>query len=125
MTKRYSAKAPSQRQKRVAEFVRDIITEIILRGDLQHISSLDVSVTSVSVSPDLRYATIYVSPRPSGHGKKAKTEEKILANLHNARKFIRAHLAQNMTSRVCPELSFQKDMNIEHATQVTHTLNRL
>ena len=76
----------------------------------------------VSVSPDLRYATIFCTARPSGTGKKAKTEDKIFANLNNARKFIRSLLAKEMTSRVCPELEFVRDENMEHATKVTTIL---
>lgn len=123
MVKRYSSKAPTQRQMRVAEFVRSVISDIIIRGDLQHVKALDVSVMDVSVSPDLRYATVYCTARPSGTGKKAKTEEKIFANLNNARKFIRGLLSKEMTSRVCPELEFVRDENMEHASKVTGILH--
>lgn len=122
MVQQYSAKEPSQRQKRVSDLIRDLVSEMILRGELQHIAPLDVSIMSATVSPDLHYATIYVIPRPSGTGKKAKTEAKILANLHNARKFIRSYVAQSLTSRVCPELRFTKDEVFEHASKITQIL---
>lgn len=123
MVKRFSAKEPSQRQQRVGEFIREILSTLILRGELQNVSPLDVSIMSVSVSPDLRYATVYVTPRPSGTGKKAKTADKILNGLNNAKKFLRVTLSKEMTSRVCPELVFEQDESFEHLSKMTNILH--
>lgn len=123
MVKRYSAKPASQRQERVSELIRSFVSQTILRGDISSIAPMDVSVVSATVSPDLRYATVYVVPRPSGTGKKAKTEAVIMERLKRVSSFLRSQLAREMTSRICPELIFEKDNATEHLTKMTNLLH--
>lgn len=122
MVKKYRADAPSSRQQKVAQLVQQTISQIILRGEVLGISPLDVSITSSSVSPDLRYATIYVIPRPSGQGKNLKTSEMILKKLNHVRGYLRSGLAKQMTSRVCPELIFAFDEGQSHLEKIDRLL---
>ena len=59
-----SSNAPSQRQLRVGEQLRHIITETLQRGKFHDIVLLDhapsVTVTEVKVAPDLKYAKAFV-----------------------------------------------------------------
>lgn len=52
-------KPPSQRQLRVGEELRHVIASILERGDIRDpdVAGRAVTVTEVSVSPDLRNAT--------------------------------------------------------------------
>ena len=55
-------KEPSQRQLRVGQEIKKIITSVIERGDLRSKEVRDaiITVTEVRVSPDLKYATAYI-----------------------------------------------------------------
>lgn len=58
-------KGPSQRQLRVGEQLKHILSETMARGHFQNPILLDagrVTVTEVRASPDLRNATAYVMP---------------------------------------------------------------
>jgi len=109
----------SLRQQRVAEFLRDEISEII-RRELRDPRLGFVSVTRVEVSPDLRYAKVYASIYGS-------PEEQVVAidALNGAAGFIRKTLKPRMRTRHIPELTFRLDRSMEHAEQVTRTLNQL
>ena len=58
-----SARAPSQRQLRVAEEVRHVLSGIFGRGEVRDPELHDVliTVTEVRISPDLRSATAFVT----------------------------------------------------------------
>jgi ribosome-binding factor A len=63
MTKKITNNQPSQRQLRVAEQIRHVIAETLLRGhfhDEALLNANEITVTEVRVSPDLKYATAYV-----------------------------------------------------------------
>jgi len=55
-------KAPSQRQLRVGEEVRHVLANVLERGEIRDpdVAGKVVTVTEVSVSPDLRNASVYV-----------------------------------------------------------------
>ena len=55
-------KAPSQRQLRVGEDVRHILANLLERGEVRDpdVAGKVITVTEVSVSPDLRNAAVYV-----------------------------------------------------------------
>ena len=54
-------KEPSQRQLRVAQEIRKIIAQFIDRGEVRNLEGLNtlVTVTKVTVSPDLKYCTVW------------------------------------------------------------------
>ena len=56
--------APSLRQQRVGEEIRHALAEILLRGELRDpvLSAASITVSEVSVSPDLKNATVFVMP---------------------------------------------------------------
>jgi ribosome-binding factor A len=109
----------SLRQQRVAEFLRDEISEII-RREMRDPRLGFVSITRVEVSPDLRYAKVYVSVYGSQEDQAAGIDA-----LNGAAGFIRRTLKPRMRTRHIPELSFRLDRSMEHAEQVTRTLNLL
>lgn len=109
----------SLRQQRVADFLRDEISEII-RREMRDPRLGFVSITRVEVSPDLRYAKVFASI----YGTDEEREATIRA-LNGAAGFIRRLLKPRMRTRHIPELSFRLDRSMEYAEQVTRTLNLL
>ena len=79
MVKRFSSDIPSPRQSKVATSIHEMVSTMILRDEVINIKPLDISVTAVTVSPDLRQASVYVIPHPSGIGKNANPTKAISA----------------------------------------------
>ncbi|MDO5555438.1 MAG: 30S ribosome-binding factor RbfA [Clostridia bacterium] len=62
-----------------------------------------ISVTSVKISPDLKYARVYVSVLNS------KNTKQTLAGLKSSSGFIRSRIAEKINLRTTPELVFELD----------------
>ncbi len=109
----------SRRQQQVAEFLRDEISEIIHR-EMKDPRLGFASITRVEMSPDLRYARVYVSVL----GPEEEAEETLRALTHAAG-FIRHLLKPRMRIRHIPEISFRLDHSMAHAEQVARALNAI
>ena len=79
-----------------------------------------VSITHVTVSGDLRYATVYVSIL----GTEEERKESLLA-LKRATGFLRTELSRRIRLRYVPELSFQLDKSIAKAIELTSFIDQL
>ena len=102
----YSAKGPSQRQLRVGELIRRTLSEILARGEVHDpvLNDMSITVGEVSVSVDLKVATVYVMPLMGG----ATVEQAIAALARNAWE-LRKRVSAEMTLRHSPELRFRPD----------------
>lgn len=112
-------RAPSQRQLRVGEELRHMIAHIIERGDIRDpdVAGKLVTVTEVSVSPDLRNATVYVVQ--TGGGDVAP----LLSGLKRTASFFRHELARQMTLRTVPSLHFLPDTSFDRADRIEQLLS--
>jgi ribosome-binding factor A len=112
-------KAPSQRQLRVGEELRHALARILERGEIRDpdVASRGVTITEVSVSPDLRQATAFVVPL--GGGEVAP----LLAGLTRAAPFLRREVAKQVKLRVAPEFSFVADTSFDKAKRIDELLN--
>lgn len=113
-------KAPTQRQKRVGEELRHALAWVLERGDMRDpvLASTPVTVTEVRASPDLRNATVYITPLGGGDA----TE--VLSALGRAAPFLRHEIARRVELRVVPRLSFQADTTFDefsHIDQILHS----
>ena len=75
-----------------------------------------ISVTKVKVTPDLKYAKVYVSIL------NAKSTKGTLANLKKSAGFIRTELAKTMNLRVTPEIIFELDESMEYGAKIDSIL---
>lgn len=71
-----------------------------------------VSVTNVKISPDLRYARVYVSMLNS------KNVKQTLAGLKSSSGFIRSRIAEKINLRVTPELVFELDDSMQYGERI-------
>ena len=108
-----SAKAPSQRQLRVAEEIRHVLAGVFARGEIRDPELADVAVTvnEVRIGPDLKRATVFVTRLG-----RSDIAEKLPA-LRRAAPFLRAQLANQLRLRVAPDLSYVSDTSIDYAMQ--------
>jgi ribosome-binding factor A len=103
---------------RVGEELRHALVRILSRGELHdpRLADAQVTVTEVRVSPDLRAATVYVTPFAGGDG------APLVAALNHAAGFFRAHLAQEVDLRHAPTIRFAVDTSFERALRIEDLL---
>lgn len=109
----------SQRQLRVGEELRHILSDILLRGhfrDPDLVDGVSVTVTEVRVSPDLRNATAFVMPLGG------EDATKTIAALNRAQAYIRTEAAHRINLRLAPSFSFKLDESFDEAARVERAL---
>ena len=113
------ARAPSQRQLRVAEEVRHVLVRVIERDEFHdpELAGVPVTVSEVRISPDLKSATAFISPLGGGD---AGT---LVQALLRAAPFLRRRIGEEMTIRHVPTLSFQADQSFDEAQRIQELLN--
>ncbi len=118
MTRRTGG-APSQRQLQVGEELRHALVRILGRGNLRapELDGVQVTVTEVHVSPDLRNATAFVVPFGGGQA------DALAAALNRAAGFFRAQLAREVKLRYVPGVRFQVDRSFDHASRIDRLLH--
>jgi len=106
--------APSQRQLRVGEEIRHALARILARHELRdpELTDVNITVTEVRISPDLKSATAFVSPFGGG-------DATVLARAcGRAAGYFRAQLAHEVKLRQVPTIRFQPDISFEHAKRI-------
>ena len=78
-----------------------------------------ISVTKVKITPDLKYAKVYVSILNS------KSDEKTMEALKKSAGFIRNQIAKRVNLRITPELVFEKDDSMEYGMKIDSILKDL
>ncbi len=113
-------KAPSQRQLRVGEELRHALSHILGRGELRDpaLADLNLTVTEVRLSPDLKSATAFVVPLGGGG------LEAAVAALNRASGFFRSRLAQSVALRHAPRIAFAPDRSFDEAGRIDAILER-
>ncbi len=116
----HRVKAPSQRQLRVGEELRHALSRILARGELRDpaLVDLNLTITEVRVSPDLKSATAYVVPLGGGG-----LDAAVVA-LNRAGGFFRGRLAQQVALRHAPRIVFAPDRSFDEAGRIDAILER-
>lgn len=78
-----------------------------------------ISVTKVKITPDLKYAKVYVSMLGS------KNNEKTLEALKKSSGYIRSSIAKKINLRITPELVFEEDDSMEYGMKIDSILKDL
>jgi ribosome-binding factor A len=114
------AKPPSQRQLRVGEEIRHVLSGVFGRGEIRDpaLVGVTITVTEVRIGPDLKRATAFVTRLG-----RSDVAEKLPA-LRRAAPYLRAQVAKQLRLRVAPDLSFQADTSIDYAMYVDGLLKQ-
>ena len=78
-----------------------------------------LSVTRVKITPDFKYAKVYVSIYNS------KNIKKTMDGLKESAGFIRSRLAKTVNLRITPELVFEVDDSLEYGARIDSILKEL
>ena len=107
------------RLNRVNEEIKKKLSKIIdYELENKNITGM-VTVTKVKVSPDLKYARVYVSILNS------KNVAKTLEGLKKSSGFMRSRLAKIINLRTTPELVFEQDDSLEYGQRIDNILKNL
>jgi len=110
----------AHRIQRVSSLMRQEISQLLQRQVKDPRLGNFVAVTEVSLSPDLRYARVFVSCMGSEEEKQA-----MLSGLVAASGFLRNQLAKRLRLRRVPELSFQWDDSIERGAHLLQLIDEV
>ncbi len=107
------------RPERVAQFLKREIS-LILRNKVNDPRIGFVSLTDVEITPDLKYAKIFVSILGDEKSKKSS-----MLGLKSATSFVRGELGKILELREVPQLHFERDNSLERGSQIISLLNKL
>lgn len=116
-------KQPSQRQLRVSEQIRGIISETLHRGHfhdkilVEHATS--VTVGHVDVSPDLKNACVYIM---SLGGKDMDT---LLPALNKIHAYFQSEINRKLNIKFTPRVTFKEDPTFAEAQKIETLLQKI
>lgn len=110
----------SRRTERLNKIIQQEISSLLEREVNDPRLSNLISITRVSVSPDLKYAKVFVSILGNETN---KTET--LAGFNTASGFLRKELASHLRLKYAPQLSFHYDDSIERGARLLKLIGQV
>lgn len=118
-----STSQPSQRMLRVAEQIKHVLAESLMRGHFHNPILMDaassVTVTEVRVSPDLKHATAYVISLGG-----AKMDD-ILPALNEEVHGLQKDINRQTQLKFTPKLQFRMDDTFDKALRIDSIINTI
>lgn len=113
----------SNRQRKVAELIREVLVEVLRKGKMLDMRLIDsnVTITKVHVAPDLKIADCYFMP----FGMQKGQETELLDALEESKYSIRKAVTAKLRLKYSPELVFKYDHGFANANQVNSILSNL
>ena len=106
------------RKGRINDEVKKELSLVLREIKDPRIKDAFISITSVDVSGDLKFAKVYYSAMMG--------DKKEVANgLKSSAGFIRREIARRLNLRMTPEFSFFEDHSIEHGAHISKLLNQI
>ena len=116
-------KQPSQRQLRVNEEIRHVISETLHRGHFRDPVLVEnaalVTVSAVNVSPDLKNAAVYVMSLGG------KNIDGILPALNNTARYFQTEINNKLNIKFTPRLTFKEDESFAEADKIERLLQTI
>jgi|TARA_B110000305_G_C19443299_1_gene643261 ribosome-binding factor A len=109
-----TSKPLSQRQLKVGETLKKIIANLFIKDQivLPSISTRNITITEVRVSPDLRHARVYFVPL-SGN-----KPELALETLNQFSYEVKRRVKASWTAKFLPNLKFVLDLSFDYAEKI-------
>lgn len=109
----------SIKRDRVAEQIRDILSELLLR-DVRDPRLHSVTITEVRIDAEFMFADIYVNAL----GDESRQKE-VLQGLQRANGFLRREVGKRVRLRNTPELHFHWDVTLERGERINRLISSL
>ena len=110
---------PYSRADRLSDQIKIILSSILLNKIFIKDSGL-ITITKVNMSSDLQYSKIYVSFLDN----KMNTEM-LIDELNSQKKNIRFHLGKELQIKYIPDIIFNYDNSLEHASKINSILQNI
>jgi len=117
-------KEQSTRQLKVGQEIKTILSEVFMRGDIydpQSHKAINVTISEVKVSPDMRNATVFFIPF-GGQNIDIKPVMTALANVAGKLKGI---VGKKMHIRNIPSFIFRVDNSFDEAKKMADIINKI
>ncbi len=113
-------KTVTQRQLRVGEMVKQAIGLLFIRDEakLPTLSTKEITVTEVRMSPDLKTAKIFVMPLGG------KDADEVVTKLKEFSFVIRKVLSKKIVMKFLPKLFFVKDDSFDYAEKIENLIKQ-
>ena len=110
----------TQRQLRVGEMIKQALGMLFIRDEakLPNLSTKEITVTEVRMSPDLKTAKIFVMPLGG------KNVEEIVEKLKEFSFVIRKVLSRKIEIKFLPKLYFVKDNSFDYAEKIENLIKQ-
>jgi ribosome-binding factor A len=111
-----------QRQLRVGEEIRHVISSVLQRGGFNDPALLDaglISVTQVKIAPDLKNATVFAMPLGG------RNLKEVLRALNEHTYLFQREIAHQMKIKFTPKLVFKADETFNEAEKIERILKTI
>ena len=108
----------SHRPERIANLVREVVSEAIATKLSDPRIAPFASVTRVDMSPDLEHAKVWISVLGE-----ESVQKLTIAGLKSAAGVVQRMLAKDLTMRHCPRIHFQLDESIKRGTETIRLID--
>ena len=110
----------TQRQLRVGEMIKQALGMLFIRDEakLPDLSTKEITVTEVRMSPDLKIAKIFVMPLGG------KNADEIIEKLKEFSFVIRKVLSKKIVMKFLPKLYFVKDNSFDYAEKIENLIKQ-
>ena len=117
-SERDSTTGPSQRALRAGELVRHALADMLTRGEVHDpvIEGHLITIPEVRMTPDLRFATIYVMPLGG------RDVNDVVAALERNKRFLRGEIARRINLKFAPDIRFRADERFAEAERIEKLL---
>lgn len=109
----------SLKRERMSERIHQILSELLLR-EVSDPRLQDITVTEVTLDPELMYAKVYVSALGADD-----RETEVMQGLRRAGGFLRRAVGKRIRLRHTPELHFRWDSALAQADRVNAIISSL
>jgi ribosome-binding factor A len=114
-------KEQSTRQLKVGQEIKEILSKEFLRGDIYDLEtrqSINITISEVKVSPDLRNATVYYIPFGV-----QKTHKSVQKSLEGVAGRLKGLVGKQMHIRNIPSFIFRLDNSFDEAKKMNDLIN--
>ena len=110
----------TQRQLRVGEMIKQALGMLFIRDEakLSNLSTKEITVTEVRMSPDLKTAKVFVMPLGG------KNADEIIEKLKEFSFIIRKVLSKKIVMKFLPKLYFVKDDSFDYAEKIENLIKQ-
>lgn len=109
-----------KRSERVADLIKEEVASMILFGGIKDPRIGFVTITHVTMTPDLKEARIYFSQIGS-----PKDRERSRDGLNHASGYIRKNLAKTLSLRYIPKITFYFDDSLEYSEKIERAIREI